>query len=186
LALGGREISTRTDALGWQATVRRGEAGFFTANTEPPVKMSPEFSVRSVAGMPSTRQFFRVHVELDGITTPDSQVWVVCTALPTGNWTPSFCSEPWDEGQLLQVRAALGAALPDAVLGFTIEDRAGFSHLIGDPERAPAIAAAAAVVKYYAAWDESDPIDITINDDQFAVSIGFAETVYRATVRPKH
>jgi len=67
-------------------------------------------------------------------------------------------------------------------LCFTIEDRDGFAHLIGDPGLAPAIAAAVAVVKYYAAWDESDPIDVTVNDDQFAVSVGFASTEYRATV----
>ena len=55
-------------------------------------------------------------------------------------------------------------ALPDATLCFTTEDRDGFARLVGDSERAPAIAAAVAVVKYYAAWDESDPIEVMVND----------------------
>ena len=81
---------------------------------------------------------------------------------------------------------ALADARTDAVLCFTVEDREGFSRLIADSGHAPAIAAAVAVVKYFAAWDESDPIDVTVNDDQFAVSVGFSETAYRATVRRKH
>jgi hypothetical protein len=83
------------------------------------------------------------------------------------------------------VRSARRTALPDAALCFTTEDREGFAHLVGDPERAPAIAAAAAVVKYYAAWDESDPIDVTVGDDEFAVSVGYSEKEHRATVRRK-
>lgn len=175
-------MRTRPDASSWLATVRRTEDGFFTAKTEPPVNLGPEFSVRSIAGMPSPTQFFRTHVELDGIAPGDAEVWVVCTALPTGSRKLPPGSSSLDQGKLLQVRSALGAALTDAVLCFTTEDREGFARLVGDQARAPAIAAAVAVVKYYAAWDESDPIDVTVNDDQFAVSVCFADTEYRAKV----
>jgi len=104
-------MPTRPDAFKWLATVRRAEAGFFTAKIEPPVNMGPEFSVRSIAGMPSTTQFFRTHVEFDGIALGDTEVWVVCTALPTGSRKLPPGSSSLDQGKLLQVRSALGAAL---------------------------------------------------------------------------
>ena len=172
----------RSGALSWLAVVRRAEDGFFTAPHDPPLDMGSTFSVRAIAGLPRTTQFFRVEVDLDGSPAEDNQVWVVCTALPTGTRPPPAGSSPFDEGNLLRVRSALGVALPDAVLCFTTEDREGFTHLIADPARAPAIAAAVAVVKYYAAWDESDPINVTVNHDEFAVSVSFTETDYRATV----
>ena len=50
---------------------------------------------------------------------------------------------------------------------------------MGDRERAPAIAAAVAAVKYFAAWDESDPIDVTVADDRFAVAVGASHGEYR-------
>jgi hypothetical protein len=147
--------------------------------------MPAQFSIRSVDGMPATTQFFRLHVDLDDLSSTGGEVWVVCTALSTGNRKPPPGTGSFDEANLIRVRSALATALPDATLCFTTEDREGFAHLIGDPERAPAIAAAAAVVKYYAAWDESDPIDVTVTDDEFAVSVDFSEKEYRATVRRK-
>jgi hypothetical protein len=108
--------------------------------------------------------------------------------VPMGNRKPPPGTGSFDEANLIRVRSALATALPDATLCFTTEDREGFARLVGDPERAPAIAAAVAVVKYYASWDESDPIDVTVNDDEFAVAVGISESEYRATVRhnPRH
>jgi hypothetical protein len=94
----------RRDASGWLATVRRTEDGFFTAKTEPTVNLGSEFSVGSIAGLPSTTQVFRTHVELDGVAPGHVEVWVVCTAPPIGSGKPPPGSSSFDQVKLLQVR----------------------------------------------------------------------------------
>jgi hypothetical protein len=66
---------------------------------------------------------------------------------------------------------------------FTTLDREGYVQVLCDHGRAPPIAAAVAVVKYYAAWDESDPVSVVVNDKQFAVSVTAQDGAYQALVR---
>jgi hypothetical protein len=166
------------------AAVRQLEIGFFIGDAAIPAPTSAQFTTRAVAGIPSLTQFFRIGVRLEDETDIDGEIWIVGTAVPTGSRKPRPTGISFDEARLLQVRAALAVALPNATLCFVIEDREGFSRVITDAERAPAIAAGVAVVKYFAAWDESDPINVTVNDEHFAVSVGFSEGAYRALVQP--
>ncbi len=159
------------------------EIGFFIGDAALPAPMSEQFTTRVVAGIPSLTQFFRVDVQLDDQTGADGEIWMICTAVPTGSRKPPPTAAPFDEARLREVRAALAVALPNATLCFTTEDREGFSRVIADSERAQAIAAGVAVIKYFAAWDESDPINVTVTDEHFAISVGYAEGAYRALVR---
>jgi hypothetical protein len=175
--------ATHPDSKSVTAAVRQLEIGFFTGDAALPVPLSEQFTTRVVTGIPSLTQFFRVNVQLEDQTDADGEIWMVCTALPTGSRKPPPTAMSFDETRLRQVRAALAVALPNATLCFTTEDREGFSRVIADSERAPAIAAGVAVVKYFAAWDESDPINVTVTDEHFSVSVGFEEGAYRALVQ---
>ena len=168
----------------WVANVRRMEDGFFTAQAAPP-RQGGQFSIRTVEGMPAFTHFSRLQVDGEGLTSAGVEIWVVSTALPTGNQKPPPGTKTFDEANFIQVQSALVRALPAATLCFTTEDREGFARLIGDPERAPAMAAAISVVKYYGSWDESDPIEVIVGDEEFAVSVGFTDNDYPTTVRRK-
>jgi hypothetical protein len=135
--------------------------------------------------MPALTQFFRLQVDGAGLASAGVEIWVVCTAVPTGNQKPAPGAKTFDEANFIQVRSALARALPEATVCFTTEDREGFARLIGDADRAPAMAAAVSVVKYYGSWDESDPIEVIVGDEEFAVSVGFTEKDYPTTVRRK-
>jgi hypothetical protein len=173
----------RREAASWAATVRPLEIGFFVKGDELPAHGGGPFSIRPLDGMPSTTQFFRVGVDLEDLTK-SGEIWIVCTALSTGNREPPPGTASLDGARLSQVRAAVAAALPQATACFTIVDREGFSQVLGDRARAPAIAAAVAAVKYFAAWDESDPIEVTVADDRFAVTIDVSQPgEYRVLVR---
>jgi hypothetical protein len=165
------------------AIVRQLEIGFFSGDDAVPAPMSEQFTTRVVGGIPTLTQFFRVNVHLEDQADVDGEIWIVCTALPTGSRKLPLTAMSLDEGRLRQVRAALAVALPNAALCFTTEDQEGFSRVIADSERSPAIAAAVAVVKYFAAWDESDPINVVVADEHFAVSVGVSDGAYRALVR---
>ena len=168
--------------VGWAATVRRLEDGFFVppVDGELPARMGADFSMRSVECMPCTTQFFRLAVELLHDAQP-CEIWVVFTAPSTGRRKTPAERTPLDDAKLFQARTALEAALPEAILCFTTEDHEGCSRLVGAHDRAPAIAAAVAVVKHYAAWDESDPIVVHIAEEQFAVSVGLSGNAYHVT-----
>jgi hypothetical protein len=166
----------------WSATVRRLEAGFFAKDAAPLIEMG-QFSTRVIAAIPYTTQFFRLQVGLASPPSSSSEIWVICVATPTGNRIPPPGATLLAEAKLDEIRSSLIAALPHAALCFTTEDREGFSRVVGVPDRAVEIAAAVAVVKYYAAWDEFDPITVAVADEHFAVSIAFTENDYRAVVR---
>ena len=166
------------------AAVRQMEMGFFVGDAAVLAPRSAQFTTRVVSGIPCLTQFFRIDVHLEDGIDADGEIWIVSTAVPTGIRKPPPIDTSFDEGRLLQVRAALAVALPNATLCFTTEDREGFSRVVTDSERAPAMAAGVAVVKYFAAWDESDPINVTVADKHFAISVGFSEGAYRALIQP--
>jgi hypothetical protein len=165
----------------WSATVRRLEEGFFLGHCAAP--MASPFSTRQITGFPSRTQFFRVQVDVNDCPEACGEIWMVCTATPTGNRAPPPGTTVLSEANLATVRAALAAALPEVMFCFTTEDREGLVRTIGNPSYAASIAAGVAVVKYYAAWDESDPIRVLVYDESFDVSVMASEDMYRASVR---
>jgi hypothetical protein len=167
----------------WSGTVRRLEDGFFIEREQLPGPGGLDFSKRVVDGIGSTTQFFCVHVDGHNVLAAPEDIWMVCTALSTGHRSPSPDEKPLQEAELAPVRASLVAALPHARFCFTTFDREGYVRVLCNDEFAPPIAAAVAVVKYYAAWDESDPISVVVNDKQFAVSVTAHDGAYHALVR---
>jgi hypothetical protein len=159
------------------------ESGFFVKNDESPGHAAPQFSTRLVAAIPCTTQYFRVQVDVADLADSSSEIWVVCVAKPTGNRKPPLGARLLDHARLGEIRSSLSAAFPGAALCFTTEDREGLASVVGVPDRAVAIAAAVAVVKYYAAWDDSDPIAVAVADEHFGVSVSFTENDYGAVVR---
>jgi plasmid stabilization system protein ParE len=112
------------------AIVRQLEIGFFSGDDAVPAPMSEQFTTRVVGGIPTLTQFFRVNVHLEDQADVDGEIWIVCTALPTGSRKLPLTAMSLDEGRLRQVRAALAVALPNAALCFTTEDQEGFSRVI--------------------------------------------------------
>jgi hypothetical protein len=156
--------------------------GFFTGDATAPSQMG-QFAIRVVNGIPGLTQFFRVDVNVPDLPSSSGEIWVVTTATATGDREVPAGTRTLDEARLSAVRSSLLAAFPDETMCFTTEDREGFLRVIGDQERAVAIAAAVSAVKYFAAWDESDPITVEIADTRFAVSIAANERIYRAVIR---
>jgi len=137
------------------------ETGFFVGDAAVLAPRSAQFTTRVVSGVPCLTQFFRIDVHLEDGIDADGEIWIVCTAVPTGIRRPPSIDTSFDEGRLLQVRAALAVALPNSTLCFTTEDREGFSRVVTDSDRAPAMAAGVAVVKYFAAWEVAEQEQIT-------------------------
>src|SRR6478752_5661112 len=78
----------------WSGTVRRLEKGFFVERDQFPGPGELDFSKRVVDGIGSTTQFFRVRVDDHGVPDSCEEIWMVCTAIPTGNRPPSPDLEP--------------------------------------------------------------------------------------------
>ena len=176
----------QSDRDTWQATVRSVDDGFFIGDAESSAQMGGRFSTLVVNGIPSPTQFFRVKVDVEDHSASSHEIWVVISATATLNRKPPPDLRLRDDTKLHAVRPPLLAAFPDATMCFTTEDREGFSGVIGEPEHAISIAAAVSVVKYFAAWDESDPITVEIAGAQFAVSVAYTDRIYRAVVRRGH
>ncbi|HEX2882859.1 MAG TPA: hypothetical protein VHO25_25240 [Polyangiaceae bacterium] len=163
----------------WSAVVTQVEDGFFVGQDEVPVP--PQFSKRVVDGIASMTQYFRVHVAPEGVSDPSGDVWMVCTANTTGKRLPP--QKPLVESDLALTRSALLTALPDATFCFTTADREGDVQVLASDGHSHFIAAAVAVIKYYASWDESDPVNVRVNHSQLAVSVTALDNAYRTLVR---
>jgi hypothetical protein len=177
---------TQSDPDRWETRVVKVDDGFFIGAAESQSRMGAAFSTRVVDGIPAPTQFFRVGVDVQDHATPRGEIWVVHSATPTGNRRPPTGVQSRDEARLGAVRSSLLAAFPNATMCFTIEDREGFSRAVGEEAHVIAIAAAVSVVKYFAAWDGSDPITIEMADAQFLVSVAYTDKDYRAIVRRCH
>jgi len=170
---------------GWPVTVWKLESGFFARDRELAAAMQAhEFSTRVVPDIGEATQFFRVCVSVPDSPNPSSDIWVVFIRAPGCAEALARAAQlPDQHPRLAELRPQLLAALPEARFCFVTDDREGFARL-ADPETASvAFAAAVAVVKYYAGWDESNPIVIATGDGELAVSVAFTVDHYIATVR---
>jgi hypothetical protein len=155
----------------WNVTLRRLEDGFFVDEARLQGEKAAQFSWRPIAGLGEPVQFFRIRVDADDFVELGGEVWLISLAVP---------GEP---ARLEALRTLLGKALPHVDFCFMVEQREGFERVIGSARRAVVIAAATAVVKYFASWDESNPIVIAIGEERFATTIGFVGKNYRVAVR---
>lgn len=156
----------------WNVTLRRLEDGFFVDETQTQARMPAQFSLRPIAGLGEALvQFFRIRVDADDFVELGGEVWLINLAGHS------------EQARLEELRVVLGKALPHVDFCFTVEQREGFERVVGSARRAVVIAAATAVVKYYASWDESNPIVIAIGEERFAVTVGFIGKNYRVAVR---
>jgi hypothetical protein len=168
----------------WAVTVRNLESGFFARDRELASAMQAhQFSIRVVPDIDETTQFFRVRVDMRDSLATSGELWVVFSQPSGYAAVPVRAAQiPDKHPRLTELRLRLLAALPEARFCFVTDDREGYARLV-DPEVTPApFAAAIAVVKYYAAWDESNPIVIAAGDQHLAVSVDFTGDHYAATV----
>jgi hypothetical protein len=156
----------------WNVTLRRLEDGFFVDEAQVQARMPAQFSLRPIAGLGEALvQFFRIRVDADDFVELGGEVWLVSLATTS------------EQARLEELRTSLGKALPHVDFCFMVETREGFERVVGSARRAIVIAAATAVVKYYASWDESNPIVIAIGEERFAITVGFVGKNYRVAVR---
>jgi hypothetical protein len=169
----------------WPVTVWKLESGFFARDRELAAAMQAhQFSTRVVPDIGEATQFFRVRVSVPDSPNPSGEIWVVFIRAPGYAEALARAAQlPDQHPRLGELQPRLLASLPEATFCFVTDDREGYARLT-DPETAPvAFAAAVAVVKYYAGWDESDPIMIAAAHDELAVSVSFTADHYIATVR---
>jgi hypothetical protein len=167
-------------------TVWKLESGFFARDRELAAAMQAhEFSTRVIPEIDEATQFFRVRVDVPDAPNPSGEVWVIflrttghAAALARAAQIPDVAP------RLAQLRPQLLEALPDARFCFVTDDREGFARLAYTEATPVASAAAVAVVKYFAAWDESTPIVIATDHEQLAASVEYTADHYLATVRP--
>lgn len=167
----------------WPVAVCKLESGFFARDREMAAAMQAhQFSTRLVPDIDEPTQFFRVRVNLaePGIS---GEVWVVLAAPGYPGALAKPAQLPAVHPQVAELRPRLLATLPEARFCFVTDDREGFACLAEAEATPVAFAAAVSVVKYYAAWDESDPIVIATDREQFLVSVHFTADHYLATVR---
>jgi hypothetical protein len=167
----------------WPVTVWKLESGFFARDRELADAMQAhQFSTRVVPD--EATQFFRVRVSVPESTSPSGEIWVIFLRAIGHAHAPARAAQLRDlHPRLAELRSRLLAALPEARFCFVTEDSQGYARL-ADPETTPmTFAAAVAVVKYFAGWDESNPIQIATDREQLAVSIDFKADHYLATVR---
>jgi hypothetical protein len=167
----------------WPVTVWNLESGFFAADRELAAAMrAHQFSTRVIPDIDEATQFFRVRVDMRDSPSPTSEVWVIFLRPPGYAAALARAAQlPDVHPHLVELRPRLLAALPEARFCFVTDDREGYARLA---DASPvAFAAAVAVVKYFASWDESDPIVITTGHERLAVSVDFATDHYMATVR---
>ena len=169
----------------WAGTIWKLESGFFARDREWAVVMQiHQFSIWVIPDIDEAIQFFRVCVEAPDLTDISGEIWVIFLGAPGYAAARAQAAELYGHHPRLgDLRARLFAALPEATFCFVTDDREGFARLV-DSEAAPAaFAAATAVVKYCASWDESNPIVIATDRGELAVSVDFTEGHYLATVR---
>lgn len=169
----------------WPVTVWKLEGGFFARDRELAAAMQAHrFSTRVIPDIDEATQFFRVRADTGDRLSPSHEIWVMFVRPPGyAAALAQVARLPDVHPRLVDLRPYLLAALPEARLCFVTDDRKGYARL-ADPEATPvAFAAAVAVVKYYAGWDESNPIVIAAGHDQLAVSVDFTADRYVATVR---
>lgn len=154
----------------WNVTLRTLEEGFFVGDAALGAERSAGVSWRVVEGLEAPVQFFRIRTDIDDYPELGGEAWLVS-------------ARDVAEEQLEHLGALLGRALPHVDFYFMVEQRAGFERVLGNARRAPVIAAAAAVVRYAAAWDETRPIVVSIGEQSFAASVGFEGKNYRVAVR---
>jgi len=155
----------------WNVTLRSLEDGFFVDETQLQHEMPAQFSWRPIAGLGELVQFFRIRVDADDFVELGGEVWLISSA------------EPSEQARVDDLRTLLGKALPHVEPCFMVEQRDGFARVIGSERRAVVIAAATAVMKYFASWDESNPIVVAIGEQRFAITVGFVGKNYRVAVR---
>lgn len=166
----------------WAVTVWKLESGFFARDRELSAAMQAhEFSTRVIPDIDEVTQFFRVHVDAPESPSLSGEVWVIFMGVPAASArAPQL---PDVHPRLAELRSRLLSTLPEARFCFVTDDREGYARL-ADPETAPvAFAAAVAVVKYFAGWDESNPIVIATDREQLGVSVAFTAEHYAAAVR---
>ena len=166
------------------ATVWRLESGFFARDGELAAAMQAhELSTRIIPNIEQATQFFRVRVEISDRAPLGGEVWVVFLRPPGYAAALARAAQlPDVDPRLVELRPSLISALPDAKFCFVTDDREGYARLVDSEAMSVPFAAAVVVVKYYAGWDESNPITIASDLEQFAVSVGFTATQYFATV----
>lgn len=153
------------------------EVGFFAREAFAP---NPQFVFRRVDDLATPVQYFRVQVTL--AQRDALEVWVVAAAPSSGRATLALHPAP-TPGEVDSLEARIRATLPDALLALWLSDREGHAVVSAPSIHAPAVAATVASVKYYAGWDESDPIIVELSPNRFAVSVTHAHGVYHASVR---
>jgi len=169
----------------WRVTVWKLESGFFARDRELAAAMQThQFSTRVIPDIDEATQFFRVRADTRDPSSPSGEIWVIFIRPPGYAAALARAARlPDVHPHIVELRPRLLAALPEARFCFVTDDREGYARL-ADPEATPvAFAAAVAVVKYYAGWDESNPIMIAAGDAQLAVSVDFTADHYLATVR---
>jgi hypothetical protein len=169
----------------WPVTVWKLESGFFARDRELADAMQAhQFSTRVVPDIDEATQFFRVRVSVPESTSPSGEIWVIFIRAAGHAEALARAAQLSDvHPRLAELRPRLLAALPEARFCFVTDDREGYARL-ADPETTPvAFAAAVAVVKYFAGWDESNPIEIATDREKLAVSVDFTADHYVATVR---
>ncbi|HYP99072.1 MAG TPA: hypothetical protein VER96_10375 [Polyangiaceae bacterium] len=173
---------TRKERL---CTVWNLETGFFVRAAEhAPAAQEPAFSARIVPDIDEVTQFFRVRVEVAEPLARTSEVWVIFLHADGRASAEARATKRAEASQrLMPLRAKLLATLPNATFCFIVDDREGSARVIEPEARPIELAAAVAVVKYSAAWDESNPILVSAGDAQYAVSVAYTEDRYLATVR---
>jgi hypothetical protein len=136
------------------------EDGFYHPSGDDPrsVVDASGFRHLPVAGLSATLQFFRVRLVEPGSGTSSEHV-VLSAHYPR-------LADP----VILSLEAALRPHTAGAALAFTLEDRTGWARARADSP-GPLAAAAIAVVKACASWDESDPIVVELARRCFDVSL---------------
>jgi len=168
----------------WPVTVWKLESGFFARDRELAAAMQiHELSTRVIPELDEWTQFFRVRVDVRDSPSPSGEIWVVFIRPPGYAAALARAAPlPQEHPRIAELRPRLLAALPDARFCFVTDDREGYARLADPEATSVAFAAAVAVVKYYAGWDESKPILIAAGHEQLAVSVDFTADSYVATV----
>jgi predicted nucleic acid-binding protein len=143
------------------------DVGFFSG--EPGSSVVSDMPVHLVSGLHRTLQYFRVRLSCDGALSEHLVV--------------SAFSERLGSDETTRIALALDSVRSDAALAVVVDESDGWSEVVrySKVERG-LVAAAMALIKTVAGWEETSPIAITVDAERFYVNPELIDREWRADV----
>ena len=155
----------------WRARIVEDGFAVPPGTTEKDVSRDGQFRLVKVVGLDRHFQYFIVRLHSNESKKRD--VLVVCAYHP-----------PLSDLELAPNASVMASRYPTHVPAWIREDRAGWARVVcGDADSGELTAAAVAVVKASAGWDEANPIVIETDAERFAVTPTYVDGEWQAEVR---